>query len=307
MPAVRGQFDQLLAPGARKVFVDEYQELPSIYNSVFNVDTSSRAWEDDLVMTGLPTAVSRGEGEPIAFDRPFFRGRVRYIHAGFGLGYEITKEAVDDDVYGALNSQGATNLAWSMREAEEITAWNVFNNSFTTVQAYDGVSLLNTAHPGIGDLEFANRPVAAQDLSVAALKAATERFFLMRTDRGLRIRMGPSMLVVPTQNWWTAQELLGTQVRTLDTTDGDPMDSLEGRNVVTQMGITPLQSQYITDEGAWWLVASKGVHKLNFFWREQPNDESGYDGRNRLSWFAIVGRWTAGATDWRGIDGSPGA
>jgi hypothetical protein len=306
MPAVRGQFDHLLAPGARKVFVDEYQELPSSYNSVFNVETSSRAWEDDLVMTGLPVAVSRGEGEPISFDRPFFRGKVRYIHAGFGLGYEITEEAVDDDVYGALNRQGAKNLAWSMREAEEIVAWNVFNNSFTTVETYDGVSLVNTAHPGVGSLDQANRPSAAQDLSVAAMKAATERFFLMRTDRGLRIRMSPTTLVVATQNWWTAQELLGTQVRTFDSTD-DPMDSLEGNNVVTQMGLTPMQSQYITDEGAWWLLAPKGVHKLNFFWRKRPTPANGFDARNRLAWFGIIGRWVAGATDWRGIDGSPGA
>src|SRR5690606_13411555 len=115
MAVVRGAFNQLLVPGARKVFVDEYNELPAIYPELFNIETSSRAFEDELVMTGLPIAVSKPEGEPIAFDRPRFRGRVRYIHSGFGLGYEITKETVEDDLYKAVNSQGATNLARSLR------------------------------------------------------------------------------------------------------------------------------------------------------------------------------------------------
>lgn len=307
MSVTRGQWHQLLVPGAKKVFVDEYQELPAIYNKLLSVETSSRAFEDDLVATGLPAATKRPEGTPIAFDRPFFRGRVRYIHSGFGLGYEITEESVDDDQYSVLNSQGATNLAWSMRETEEIVAHDVFNDSFTTVQAYDGVSLINTDHPGVGGITHANRPAAAQDLSVAALKASTERFMLLRTDRGLRIRMAPSMLLVATQNWWTAQELLGTNVRTMSTGDGDPLDSDEGRNVTQQMGLTPMHSPFLTDEDAWWTMANKGVHKLKFYWRKKPTNVGGTDERNGLAWFGIKARFVAGATDWRGIDGSPGA
>jgi hypothetical protein len=302
MTVVRGQFDQLIAPGARKVFVDEYNELPAVYPTWMTIDTSGRAFEDDLVMTGLPIAVSKGEGEPIAFDRPKFRGRVRYVHSGFGLGYEITREAVEDDVYGALNSQGATNLARSMREAEEVSAHSVLNNSFSSVLTYDGVPLVSTAHTGVGGLTFANRPAVDEDLSVAALKSSSERFMLMTTDRGLRIRMSASILMTAAQGWWNAVEILGTAFNNAPNTGTN-----ETPNVVQKMGLTPMMSPYITDPDAWWVFGAKGQHKMRFYWRRQPDPESGYEGRTGISWFGITARWSSGATDWRGVDGSSGA
>jgi hypothetical protein len=300
MAVVRGAFNHLLAPGARKVYVDEYNELPATYPDIFNVDTSGRAFEDDLVMTGLPIAVEKPEGEPIAFDRPRFRGRVRYIHAGYGLGYEITREAVEDDLYGAINSQGAVNLARSMREAEEITAWAIFNNAFSTTTAYDGVPLISTGHPGVGSITASNRPDPDEDLSVAALKSAIERFKRLTTDRGLKIRLRPQNLVVPIENWWTAQEILGAPY--LSTGDQGQYTP----NVSQQMGLTPFETAYLTDPDSWFLVADKASHSLKYYWRRQPSPEDGYDGRAQVSWFGITARWSAGVTDWRGIDGSPG-
>ena len=311
MPVVRGQFAPLLVPGARKVFVDDYNELPADYPQVFNVETSSKAFEDDLVMTGLPVAVEKPEGEEIAFDRPVFRGKVRYLHAGYGLGYEITQEAVEDDQYAALNSQGATNLARSMREAESISAWNILNNGLPggSVLTYDGVSLLNTAHLGVGSLTFANTPGSAEDLSTAALKSATERFFNMQNDRGLRVSMMAKNLIVPVGNWWIAQEILGTQVVIGAAASGetDSIISNDALNVVTMMGLVPMKSAYITDQDSWWVTADKSQHKMNFFWRRTPQDVSGDDLRAGLAWFGITARWSTGATDWRGVDGSEGA
>jgi len=309
MAIVRGQFDKLLRPGARKVFIDDYNELPSSYNQILNVETSGKAFEDDLVATGLPMAVGKSEGEPISFDRAIFRGRVRYIHAGYGLGYEITREAVEDDQYSVLNSQGASNLARSMRAAEEVTAANVFNNSFTTVQAYDGVALCTTAHtsPHTG-VTFTNRPASDADVSVATLKASTERYMNLKTDRALRIDMMPSVVLTGNASHWTVQEILGTKVVTGAASGGeiDTIVSAEAVNVVTQMGLTPIRWSYITDDDAWWTLAPKGVHRLNFFWRTTPTTVSGTDERAGVAWFGIHGRWVAGATDWRGIDGSSG-
>ena len=308
MGIVRGQFDKLLRPGARKVFIDDYNELPSTYNSILNVETSGKAFEDDLVATGLPMAVAKTEGEPIAFDRARFRGRVRYIHTGYGLGYEITREAVEDDQYSALNSQGASNLARSMRAAEEVTAANVFNNSFSSVKAYDGLSLCNTAHTTASSQTQTNRPASGTDISVAALKASVERFMDLQTDRSLRIDMMPSTVLTGNASHWTVQEILGTKVITGASTGGetDSIISAEAKNVVTQMGLVPVRWAYITDGDAWWTLAPKGVHRLNFFWRTKPTTVSGTDERAGVAWFGIHGRWVAGATDWRGIDGSAG-
>lgn len=301
MPAVRGAFDDLLTPGARKVYVDEYNELPSEYDTFFNIDTSGRAFEDELVMTGLGIAVTKDEGEAIFMDRPKFRGKVRFIHAGFGLGYEITREAVEDDLYSALNSKGATNLARSTREAEEVTAVAIFNGAFTTIQAYDGVSLINTAHPDMTGGVQSNRPAAPEDLSIAALKSATERFFNLKTDRGLKIQYGPAMVVVSIFTWWSAQEILGAPYFSA---------GAQGQytpNVSMQMGLTPKMYRYLTDPDAWFLLSDKRQHTLKFNWRRRPDPTSGYDGRAEVSWFGMTGRWSAGVVDWRGIDGSEGA
>lgn len=308
MAVVRGQFDELLQPGARKVFVDDYNELPAIYPGLFNVETSGKAFEDDLVITGMPIAVKRPEGTPIAMDRPKFRGKVRYIHAGFGLGYEITREAVEDDVYGALNSQGAANLARSMREAEEVTAHAVLNGAFTTVQSYDGVSLIDVAHTGVGGLTFANQPAAPADLSTTALKGSLERFMDLRTDRDLKISLSPAVLLVSIFNWWTALEVTGAQF-TITTLATDGIESERTPNLMSKQGLVPMKSQYITDPDAWYNLVSKSTrsYPLNFFWRSKPQDVSGFDGREQTAWFGILARLTAGATEWRGIDGSAGA
>jgi len=309
MTVVRGQFDKFLRPGARKVFIDDYPELPAFYSKVMNVSTSNKAFEDDLVATGLPIAVTKPEGVAIYFDRPKYRGRVRYIHAGYGLGYEITRETVEDNLYQPLTSQGSANLARSMREAEETTAANVFNLGFTTVQAYDGVSLLNDSHPVVGGGTLANRPAADEDISTSALKACTERFFALTTDRGLKIQMAPSMVVVSNSNWWTLNEILGTRMITGAATGGeiDTIISTYAHNVVTDMGLTPARWAYLTDADAWFAMVPKAQHRLNFFWRRKPDFVSGTDERTGIAWFGVSGRWVAGATDWRGIDGSTGA
>ena len=308
MTVVRGQFDNLLRPGARKVFIDDYNELPAIYPGIFNVDTSSQAYEDDLVITGMPIAVKRPEGTPIAMDRPKFRGKVRYIHTGFGLGYEITREAVEDDVYGALNSQGASNLARSMREAEEVTAHAVLNGAFSTVLTYDGVSLINIAHLGVGTLTFTNRADPDVDMSTTALKNSLERFMDLRTDRDLKINLMPTNVLVSIFGWFPALEILQTQVVTTTfATDG--IESLEASNVVSRQGLVPMKSQYLTDADAWFTLIPKNSrsYPLQFFWRSTPDDVSGFEAREQISWFGIIARMSAGSTDWRGIDGSSGA
>jgi len=310
MTIVRGAFDEFLIPGAKSVFIDAYKDAPSLYPGVLDVQTSGKAFEDDLVATGLPIAVSKPEGEPIAFDRARFRGKVRYIHSGFGLGYEITRESVEDDLYQALNSQGAGNLARSMREAEEVTAANVINNGFTTVLVYDGLSLFHSAHLLSDGSTQGNRPGTDADLSVAELKASQERFFALTTDRGIKsVNIAPDRLVVANAGWFTAMEILNTRVVTGAASGGEitSLISAEAHNVVTDMGITPIRWKYLTDDDAWAFLAPKAQTGLRFYWRRKPMPVSGHDGRRDVFWFGITARFVAGATRWRGVDGSTGA
>lgn len=309
MAVARGQWGENLVPGAKAYFVDDYNELPSVYPQIFDVDTSGKAYEDDLVATGLPLAVRRREGEPIPFDRPKYRGKVRYIHAGYGLGYEITRESVEDDLYAVLNRQSATNLSRSHRETEEIVAASVINLSFTTQQAYDGVSVFSAAHPLVDETTQPNRPSSGVDISTAALKAALERFFNLKNDRGLRINMAPDRLLVNHNNWWAVQEILNTRVVKGAASGGEisTIISEEAENVVTMMGLMPIMWRYLTDDNAWILMAPKAQTKVRFYWRRTPDPVGGQDDRNQMSWFGITSRFSAGITMWQGLDGSAGA
>lgn len=299
MPATRGEWADHIKPGARAAFADEYPELEAQYTQLFNVLTSERAFEDDLVSTGLGTAGQRPEGEPVPTDQPRPRGKVRYTHLGFALGYDVTQEAADDELYGAIVPPSSRFLAAAMRDAEEREAAAIFNNAFSTQQAYDGVSLLNNAHPTLGAGDLANRPATDIDLSVTALQASIERFMDLKTDRGLRIRFNPSRLVHPVSSFWLAREILQSEFK--------PFTANNEINVLRQMGLTPFPYQYLTDDDSWYVVSDKANHKLNFFWRERPNMDDDFDKKTRTLTFMIFARFIAGVTDWRGIDGSSGA
>lgn len=299
MPAVRGEFNKQLAPGARKASADEYAKLPSMYTAWMNVDTSARAEEEDLISTGLPVAPEKPEGVDVSLDKPVHRGTVKYTHLTYGLGYEVTKELVEDDLYGVVAAPSSRFLSASMREAEEIIGHSVINNAATTQQAYDGVSLLNSAHPVVGGTALANTPTAATDLSVSALQAAVERFKLLKTDRSLRIRMMPAILLVPVENFWLANEILRSEFK--------PFTANNEVNVLRQMGMTPADSQYITDTDSWYVLAPKGQHRLNFFWRRKPQFDDDFDKKAQIALFMLTARFSAGGSDWRGLDGSIGA
>lgn len=299
MPAVRAAFNKEIAPGARKAFADEYQDLPAEYVDIFNIETSSKAYEEDLVATGLGVAVEKPETTDVPLDVPKHRGSVKYTHLTYGLGYEVSQELVEDDLYGVVTKPSSKYLARSLREAEETLAFNIVNLAATTQQAYDGVSVLNAAHPLVGGTTLANRPAADIDLSVTALQQSVERYMNLTTDRGIKIVMSPVMLAVPVSNFWLANEILRSEFK--------PFTANNEINVLRQMGMTPKEFRHITDSDSWYTLAAKGQHKLNFFWRRKPQFDDDYIKRRQIALMMITARMTAGVTDWRGIDGSIGA
>lgn len=300
MPATRPEWADHLVPGARKSFANEYPRLPAEYVQLVNIETSSRAFEEDLVSTGLGTAAEKPEGEEVARDKPVPRGKVKYTHTGFGLGYEVTEELVEDELYGAVVPPSSRFLAAAMRDAEEVTAAAIFNNAFTTQQAYDGVSLINTTHPTVGAGDLANQPAVNIDLSVTALQGSVERFLLLKDDRGLRVRMVPSVVAVHPTNKWLASEILESEFK--------PFTANNEINAIAREGLQSFVYRYLTDTDAWYVLASKGMHQINFFWRRRPRFDDEFISKNAgLQLFFVTARFVAGATDWRGIDGSPGA
>lgn len=298
MPAVRGAFDKVIAPGAYAAYADEYESLPAEYPEVVNVLTTERAYEDAIITASLGTTPSKPEGQDVALDRPFQVGSVRMTVLGYGLGYEVSKELMDDDLYGVVADPASRFLAQSGRDTEERQAWAMFNNAFTTQQAYDGVSLINAAHPLVAGGTATNAPAAAQAFGFTSLQASIERMRQLVNERNLKIRLAPSKVIVPIPLEWLADEILLSSKK--------PHEATNTENVLAagRIGLSRFTSHYLTSTTAWFTQASK--HKLNLFWREKPNMDRDYDKRARIGIFMNFFRLGTAAFDWRGLDGSTG-
>lgn len=298
MPVVRGAFDRIIAPGLFAAYVNEYEQLPATYPDLFKIDSTGRAYEDILVTSGLGTTPVKPEAVDVATDRPVQVGTVRMTIISYGLGYELSQEVMDDDLYNVVGRPASQLLAQSGRDTEERQAWALLNGSFTTTKSYDAVSVVNTAHQLANGSTYANAPAAAQALSFTALQASLERQMLMVNERGLRIRQVPNKLVVPVQLSWIANEILGATFKPY-TADNTP-------NVLSsqRIGLTPVTSPYLTSTTAWWTVSP--THKLMFFWRQKPEMDKDYDRKARVASFFNFFRFGTAAFDWRGVDGTTG-
>jgi hypothetical protein len=300
MAAVRGAFDKVVAPGAYAAYADEYESLPAYYPDLLKVETTERAYEDFIITAGLGTTPTKPESVTVALDRPFQVGTVRMTVTSYGLGYEVSKELMDDDLYGVVADPASRFLATSGRDTEERQAAALFNLAFTTQQAFDGVSLINTAHPLVGGGTASNRPATAQALGFTSLQASVERSRQLVNERGLRIRVIPEQLVVPIPLEWLADEILLSAKK--------PHEASNTENVLqaSKIGLSRFTYPYLTSTTAWFTMVNKSRHKLFFFWREKPNMDRDFDKKARVAIFMNFFRFGTVTTDWRGIDGSTG-
>lgn len=298
MTVVRGAFADYLAPGAYATYEDEYEALPASYPDVFNILTTKRAYEDVVISSGLGTTPRKPEAQDVALDEPLPVGKVRMSVVGYGLGYEVSHEFVEDNLYGFLTDDGSRMLAQSGRDTEERQAWAILNNAFTTQLTYDGQPIVSTAHPLRGGGTYSNKSATSDSLSFTGLQASLERHMLMINERGLRLRQAPAMLIVPVQLSWLANELLGSSMK--------PFEASNTENVLAagKVGLRVISSPYLTSTTAWFTLARK--HRLNFFWREKPNMHRDYDERARVALFMNFFRFGTAAFDWRGLDASTG-
>jgi len=300
--AVRGAFDKAIAPGLFGAYADEYESLPARYTDIFNIMTTGRAYETILVTTGLGTTPAKPESSNVAIDTPLQVGTVVMRVNSYGLGYEISRELYDDDLYGVVGVPASRFLAQSGRDTEERQAWALINNAFTNTTgtlSYDGLSIVNTVHTLKGGGTYANRPGSTTALSFSALQASLERHMLMVNERSLKIRQQPSWLIVPIQLSWLADEILNSTQK--------PFTADNTTNVLAKgkIGLTAYPSEFMTSATAWVTLTPKGKHKLDFFWRTKPYMDKDFDKKAQVAQMMNFFRFGTAAFDWRGIDGSP--
>lgn len=300
MASTKAAFSHLLAPGLRKVFVDNYKDFPEEFSQLATVLTSKRAYEEELMTAGLGLHQIKAEGTPLSYDDPIQGDKVRYTHVTWSLGFRVTREMYDDDLYGVMKKM-SKQLARSARLTVEMEFGALLDDLFTggTYTGHDGAAAC-ASHTLLTGATYANYASTATDLTIGALRAASERLEKTLDERGLPDTRGRGdILVISPTYKWVADEILKTSGKAY--TADNTMNAFDG------IGIREFVTHYTSDEDMWLLTAGKDMHDLKFFWRQQPKFENEDDFDTKDAKFSSYMRFSMGFTDWRGLDGSSGA
>lgn len=299
MPTNTGNMSQLLAPGLRKVFFQYLREKPQEYASIFNINPSKRAYEEDLMIAGLGTMPQKTEGSPIIYQDPIQGTKKRYTHLTYGLGFRVTMEMYEDDLYGPMNRM-AKELAKAARNVREVVSANVLNNSFSTsFVGFNTGEALCQSHTLIGGGSYSNTPSTQADIGIASLEAAIINFDTLVDERNMPVLIAPKWLVIHPNDRMIAEELLNSEYR--------PYTATNEINAVRKFGVSYNVNHYLTDSDAWWLLGDKDDHDLNFFERAATRMQNGDDFDTGDAKYKAFQRFSVGFGDWRGVYGSSGA
>ena len=299
-----GNFPRLLQEGLHKVFGNKYNEHQKEYPMLFDVKSSRKNFEVDAQLEGMGLAPEKPEGDEVSFDS-FRQGFTpKYKHITYGKGFIVTKEALQDELYGEL-SKKARMLAYSMAQTREVVGANVynrgFNSSFTMVDG-DGSSLFATNHVnGPSGGTFSNKLAVDADLSEAALEDLLIQIGNATDPRGLKIALKGVRLIVPVALQYEAQRILGSVLQ--NDTGNNATNAVKDMNSLRD-GFTV--NHYLTDQNAWFI---KTDCPDGMCWFDRQETEFGQDnaftsGNARMK---ADMRFSAGWTDPRGAYGSAGA
>jgi hypothetical protein len=228
----------------------EYARYGEEHKEIYETETSERSFEEETKLSGFSAAPVKNEGSAIAYDNAQEAWSTRYTHETIALGFSITEEAIEDNLYDSLSSRYTKSLARAMAYTKQVKAAAVLNNGFSSsYPGGDGVSLFNTSHPLITGGVNSNTPSTQVDLNETSLEAAVIQIAAWTDERGLLIAAKPVKMIVPPNLMFVANRLLVTELR-VSTADNDI-------NAIKQMGAIPggyTVNHFLTDTNAWFLT-----------------------------------------------------
>ena len=251
MAISRAQLLKELLPGLNALFGMEYARYGEQHKEIYETETSERSFEEETKLSGFSAAPVKNEGSAIAYDNAQEAFTARYTHETIALGFSITEEAVEDNLYDSLSARYTKALARAMAYTKQVKAASTLNNGFTNSAVYfggDGVPLFSTAHPLISGGTNSNTPSTQADLNETSLEAAVIQIAAWTDERGLLIAAKPRKLIVPPALQFTATRLLETSLR-VGTADND-INALKNNGSIPE-GYTV--NNYLTDTNAWFL------------------------------------------------------
>lgn len=295
-------FGKALWPGINAWYGKAYEDYPVEYTDLFDTFKSSKAFEEDVMVSSFGLAPVKEEGAAIQYDSEQQGFISRYSHVTYALGFIITREMFDDDQYDIVGQRRAQALARSMRQTKETVAANVYNRAFnSSYTGGDGKELCATDHPNVAGGTWSNELTTAADLSEAALEQAIIDMMAWTDDRGLLIAAMPEKLIIPPELVFEAERILETPLR-VGTADND-VNALKNLGKF-RGGVTV--NHYLTDADAWF-IRTNVANGMKHFERKADSfaEDNDFDTDNAK--FKASARYSFGWSDPRGIFGSPGA
>ena len=304
MAISRAQLVKELEPGLNALFGLEYKRYENQHAEIYVTESSDRAFEEEVMLSGFANADVKAEGQGISYDEAQETYTARYTMETIALAFAITEEAIEDNLYDRLASRYTKALARSMSNAKEVKGALPLNNGLTSVATFksgDGVALFSTAHTCSTGPNVANTLATQADLNETSLEQSLIDIAAMTDERGLRIAAKGVKMIIPSANQFNAERLMKSQGRT-QTADNDI-------NAINSMGMIPQGyrvNNFLTDSDSWYVITDV-PNGMKMFSRTplSTSMEGDFDTGNVR--YKARERYAFGASDFRGIFGVEGA
>jgi len=300
MAISRAQLVKELEPGLNVLFGLEYSSYDNEHAEIYETESSDRAFEEEVMLSGFGEAPVKSEGSGVAYDQAQEVYTARYTHETIALAFSLTEEAIEDNLYDSLAKRYTKALARSMATTKQIKAAAILNNAFTTSIGGDGKALCATDHPTLSGPDLANELATAADLSETSLEQALIDIASFTDERGLKIAVQGTKLIIPKELQFTADRILKSTLR-VGTADNDI-------NAVRNMGMVPqgyAVNHYLTDPDAFFIMTD-APNGMKMF--QRVSMKTGFEGDFETGnvRYKARERYSFGFSDPRGIFGSPG-
>jgi len=302
MAISRAQLLKELLPGLNALFGLEYNKYGEEYKEIYDTENSERSFEEETKLSGFGAAPVKNEGSAIAYDNAQEAWTARYTHETIAMGFAITEEAMEDNLYDKLSTRYTKALARGMAYTKEVKGAAILNNGFAGGPTYgDGQTLFSTQHPLISGGVNSNTPATAADLNETSLEAAVIQIAAWTDERGLLIAAKPRKLIVPPSLMFIATRLLETELRTA-TADND-INALKNNGSIPEGYAV---NHFLTDSDAWFLCTDVPNGLKHFVRTPMATSMDGDFDTGNVRYKARE-RYSFGWSDPLGMFGSPGA
>ena len=301
MAISRAQLVKELEPGLNALFGLEYKNYENQHTQIYSIETSDRAFEEEVMESGFGEAPVKTEGSGVSYDQAQEVYTARYTHETIALAFSLTEEAVEDNLYDRLGARYTRALARSMAQTKQIKAAAILNGAFTTSIGGDGVVLCATNHPTLSGPNLSNTLATPADLSETSLEQSLIDISAFTDERGLKIAVQGLKLIIPKELQFTADRILKSTLR-VGTADNDI-------NAIRNMGMVPqgyTVNNFLTDPDAYF-IKTDAPNGMKMFTRVslKTGFEGDFDTGNVR--YKARERYSFGFSDPRGMFGSPGA